>query len=114
MSWFSTSRSETKAIPHHSDVCHEDSESDYSSGGEQLRRRDSLYSVASFDWDDPDTRRSEEGKDVDGSDLEKDTLRQMDYKQRRKHIQRIRIRFNVSCKTFEDPRRNMLIAGCKR
>ncbi|KAF9057691.1 hypothetical protein BJ165DRAFT_1335228 [Panaeolus papilionaceus] len=66
-----------------------------------MRRGDSTYSLASMNSDiiDPDDPRVTgiTAKQVDDQDdLEKNTLRQMDYKARRKHIQRIRIQFNVS------------------
>lgn len=100
--WFSTGRSETRAVPHHSEASTEQAESDYSSDGGGLRRRDSLYSVASFDWEDSEMGRNESKGADESEDLEKDTLRNMDYKQRRKHIQRIRIQFNVSSEIYSN------------
>lgn len=63
----------------------------------------STYSVNSLGSDmvDPaqDSRRTSDapcpGEDAD--DLEKNTLRQMDYKTRRKHLTRTKIEYNVTC-----------------
>lgn len=74
----------------------------YSSGVNRMRRGNSAYSMMSFGSDvlDPDDPRLTGMKATqldDQEDLEKNALRQMDYRSRRKHIQRIRIEFNVSC-----------------
>ncbi|KAF8812572.1 DUF1212-domain-containing protein [Phlegmacium glaucopus] len=66
-----------------------------------MRRGDSTFSMMSFGSDvlDPDDPRLTGVKATqfdDQEDLEKNALRQMDYRARRKHIQRIRIEFNVS------------------
>uniref|UniRef100_A0A8H8CL20 Threonine/serine exporter-like N-terminal domain-containing protein n=1 Tax=Psilocybe cubensis TaxID=181762 RepID=A0A8H8CL20_PSICU len=66
-----------------------------------LRRDDSEYSQCSIgsdilEPDDPRVTGKKLSQIHDQGDLEKNTLRQMDYKTRRKHIQRIRIEFNVS------------------
>lgn len=42
--------------------------------------------------------RGRHAEDLD--DLEKNTLRQMDYKTRRKHMMRIKIEYNITCKVF--------------
>jgi hypothetical protein len=68
-----------------------------------MRRGDSTFSMTSFgsdvlDPDDPRVTGMTSTQLDDQEDLEKNTLRQMDYRARRKHIQRIRIEFNVSCK----------------
>jgi hypothetical protein len=70
-----------------------------------LGRGDSMYSFNSLGSDmdsdeTPDQRKEattgENAEDLD--DLEKNTLRQLDYKTRRKHMMRIKIEYNVSCK----------------
>lgn len=68
-----------------------------------MRRDDSEYSGNSIgsdilEPDDPRMTGKTSSQLHDQGDLEKNTLRQMDYKSRRKHIQRIRIEFNVSCR----------------
>lgn len=68
----------------------------------RLRRDDSEYSQCSIgsdmlEPDDPRMTGKTSSQIHHQGDLEKNTLRQMDYKARRKHIQRIRIEFNVSC-----------------
>ena len=74
----------------------------YSSAVNGMRRGDSTFSMRSFGSDliDPDDPRLTGVRATqldDQEDLEKNTLRQMDYRSRRKHIQRIRIEFNISC-----------------
>ncbi|PPQ99076.1 hypothetical protein CVT24_003636 [Panaeolus cyanescens] len=111
MDWYSMARSGTHEVPDpHShgrprqrEYSYADSEMDYgySTAVPSMRRADSTYSMTSMNSDviDPDDPRVTgiRAKQVDDpEDLEKNTLRQMDYKTRRKHIQRIRIQFNVS------------------
>lgn len=76
---------------------------DYHGKTSRMRRDDSAYSECSMGSDmlEPDDPRmtGKSSKQLDDQgDLEKNTLRLMDYKTRRKHIQRIRIQFNISCK----------------
>ena len=111
MQWYSMSNPGTHQIPsqdkpeltrrHPSTF----SENDYgySSAVNGMRRGDSTFSMMSFgsdvlDPDDPRVTGARATKLDDQEDLEKNVLRQMDYRARRKHIQRIRIEFNVSCK----------------
>ncbi|KAF8205090.1 DUF1212-domain-containing protein [Pholiota molesta] len=67
-----------------------------------MRKDDSTFSQTStldsefLDPDDPRVTGKEAGQVDDQEDLEKNVLRQMDYRTRRKHIQRIRIEFNIS------------------
>ncbi|KAF8165217.1 hypothetical protein B0H34DRAFT_780172 [Crassisporium funariophilum] len=63
-----------------------------------MARSDSRMSSGSeiLDPDDPRITGVEPNQLDDQEDLEKNTLRQMDYRTRRKHIQRIRIEFNIS------------------
>lgn len=65
-----------------------------------LRRADSLASDYSQGLDPDDPLVTGEGKLLldDADDLEKACLRQMSYKARRKHRDRIRIEFNITCK----------------
>lgn len=78
---------------------------EYHGKSSRMRRDDSAYSECSIGSDmlEPDdprmTGRTSKQLD-DQDDLEKNTLRLMDYKTRRKHIQRIRIQFNISCQSF--------------
>ena len=99
MDWYSMSRSGTHEVPQHSDIDStrgsSEGDSDENAG---VRRRNFRRSNASLDSDSEnfsdgrDSRRGPPSED----DSEKEVLRRMDYKTRRKHIQRIRIQFNVS------------------
>ncbi|KAF9464418.1 DUF1212-domain-containing protein [Collybia nuda] len=78
-----------------SDIC------GYSTPRPGIRRRDSTGSMTSIgsdilDPDDPRITGVEARYLDDPEDIEKNVLRQMDYRARRKHINRIRIEFNVS------------------
>jgi len=95
MDWYSTTRSGTHEVPHQTDMKRAQTYSDDGSFGDNIRRRDSNFSNMSSDTDDPDD--GEKQHHTNEADLEKNALRQMDYRTRRKHIQRIRIEFNVSC-----------------
>ena len=111
MEWYSTSNSGTHQIPsqgkpeltrRHPSTFSED-DYGYSSAVNGMRRGDSTFSMMSFgsdilDPDDPRVTGMTATQLDDQEDLEKNALRQMDYRARRKHIQRIRIEFNVSCK----------------
>lgn len=111
MEWYSTSNSGTHQIPsqskpeltrRHPSTFLED-DYGYSSAVNGMRRGDSTFSMMSFgsdvlDPDDPRITGMTATQLDDQEDLEKNALRQMDYRARRKHIQRIRIEFNVSCK----------------
>lgn len=99
MDWYST-RSGTRGVPQPGDYDERDS-----TDGHSVRRRNSLYSNASNDSDmtgedEPRDRKESHNRRGSEEDIEKETLRQMDYKTRRKHIQRIRIQFNVSSTNF--------------
>ncbi|CAA7259888.1 unnamed protein product [Cyclocybe aegerita] len=107
MDWYSMARSGTHSIPEMTkDPGSTFSETDYGYSSAlrdrgEMWRRGSAYSNASVDSEmmDPDDPRvtGVKAKQLeDQVDLERNTLRQMDYKTRRKHIQRIRIEFNVS------------------
>lgn len=105
MDWYSMSRSGTHEIPRQSDIdsargSSDGGDDDYGDSDENIgvRRRNSVQSNASFDSDGMD---SNDGRNYfrgspSEEDSEKEVLRRMDYKTRRKHIQRIRIQFNVS------------------
>jgi hypothetical protein len=111
MQWYSMGNSGTHRIPsqdkpeltrRHPSTFSEDNYG-YSSAVNGMRRGDSTFSMTSFgsdvlDPDDPRVTGMTSTQLDDQEDLEKNTLRQMDYRARRKHIQRIRIEFNVSCK----------------
>ena len=111
MEWYSTSNSGTRQIPsqgnpeltrRHPSTFLED-DYGYSSAVNEMRRGDSTFSMMSsgsdvLDPDDPRVTGMTATQLDDQEDLEKNALRQMDYRARRKHIQRIRIEFNVSCK----------------
>ena len=67
-----------------------------------MRRRDSAASTASggsdmLDPDDPRVTGVTAKYLEDPEDIEKHTLRGMDYRSRRKHRRRVKIEFNVSC-----------------
>ena len=113
MQWYSMSNSGTHQIPgqgkpeltrRHPSTFSEDNYG-YSTAVNGMRRGDSTFSMMSFgsdvlDPDDPRVTGARATQLDDQEDLEKNALRQMDYRARRKHIQRIRIEFNVSCKLF--------------
>jgi hypothetical protein len=68
----------------------------------KMRRADSMASMGSigselYDPDDPRVTGIKKEYIDDPDDLEKNALRQMDYKSRRKVRQRIRIEFNICC-----------------
>jgi len=107
MDWYSMSRSGTHEVPKHSDIDtgrgssdgddegYADSDDNDNAG---VRRQNSFRSNASLDSDSEnlsDGRNYHSGQQSE-DDSEKEVLRRMDYKARRKHIQRIRIQFNVS------------------
>ena len=71
----------------------------YTSARHGMRRFDSTMSTGSdfLDPDDPRVTGIEAKCLEDAEDVEKNMLRQMDYRARRKHLRRIRIEFNVSC-----------------
>jgi len=110
MDWYSMARSGTHQIPDSNRVAggrgsaFSDDERGYSSAVSGMRRGESTFSQASmnsdfFEPDDPRITGMHAKQVDDQEDLEKNTLRQMDYKARRKHIQRIRIQFNISCES---------------
>jgi len=105
MDWYSMSRSGTHEVPKPSDI---DARQGSSDGGDEgyadsddnvgVRRQNSFRSNASLDSDSEnfsDGRNYRSGQQSE-DDSENEVLRRMDYKSRRKHIQRIRIQFNVS------------------
>lgn len=65
-------------------------------------RKDSTFSNASegLDPDDPLVTGARARYLEDTEDVEKNALRQMDYKARRKHLMRVKIEFNVTCTTI--------------
>jgi len=71
-----------------------------------MTRGDSMYSFNSLgsDFEPDETPKEPPGENDTGrhaedlDDLEKNTLRQMDYKTRRKHMMRIKIEYNITCK----------------
>lgn len=73
-----------------------------------MARGDSMYSFNSLGSDFESDEMPEEPPNENGrgrhaedlDDLEKNTLRQMDYKTRRKHMMRIKIEYNITCKVF--------------
>jgi hypothetical protein len=74
----------------------------YTSARNFMRRRDSAASTASgnsdmLDPDDPRVTGIRAKYLEDPEDIERDTLRKMDYRTRRKHRRRVKIEFNVSC-----------------
>ena len=74
----------------------------YISARNFMRRRDSAASTASggsdmLDPDDPRVTGVRAKYLEDPEDIEKHTLRGMDYRTRRKHRRRVKIEFNVSC-----------------
>ncbi|KAG6903500.1 hypothetical protein C0995_005523 [Termitomyces sp. Mi166 len=73
----------------------------YSSARPDMRRNGSMSSIMSgssevLDPDDPRVTGIEAKCLEDPEDIEKNALRQMDYKTRRKHLTRIKIEFNVT------------------
>ena len=107
MDWYSMSRSGIHEVPQQSDI---DSTRDSSDGGDSddpdseenitnVRGRGSIQSNVPLNTDRMDLENSRSycssGQRSD-EDSETETLRRMDYKTRRKHIQRVRIQFNVS------------------
>jgi hypothetical protein len=108
MDWYSTSRSGTHELPQQSEVDSSRGSSDGDLGDEDypdsdenvgVHRRNSVQSNLSLDSDSENFSdgRSHQGGPRSDEDSEKEVMRRMDYKTRRKHIQRIRIQFNVSC-----------------
>lgn len=75
---------------------------DYSYKRPNFRRIDSTASTGSevLDPDDPRVTGIRREHLEDPEDIEKNVLRKMDYRSRRKHLMRVRIEFNVSCKYF--------------
>lgn len=76
----------------------------YPTSRPRMRRGYSATSNASmgsdvYDPDDPRVTGIKAEFLDDPEDVEKNLLRQMNYKQRRKHLMRVKIEFNVSCKT---------------
>ncbi|KAG7096800.1 hypothetical protein E1B28_004209 [Marasmius oreades] len=75
------------------------SSSEYTFQRPNYRRLDSMASASSEVFDEYDPRitgvRAEHLDDHE--DLEKNALRQMDYRSRRKHLMRVKIEFNVVC-----------------
>ena len=111
MQWYSMSNSGTHQIPSQNKPeltrrqpsTFSENDYGYSSAVNGMRRGGSTFSMMSFgsdvlDPDDPRVTGVRATQLDDQEDLEKNALRQMDYRSRRKHIQRIRIEFNVSCK----------------
>jgi hypothetical protein len=77
----------------------------YTSARDFMRRRDSAASTASagsdmLDPDDPRVTGIKARYLEDPEDIEKHTLRGMDYRSRRKHRRRVKIEFNVSCMCY--------------
>jgi hypothetical protein len=77
----------------------------YTSARDFMRRRDSAASTASagsdmLDPDDPRVTGVKARYLEDPEDIEKYTLRKMDYRSRRKHRRRVKIEFNVSCMRY--------------
>jgi hypothetical protein len=70
-----------------------------------MGRELSMYSVNSLGSDmvetvqDSRSRPNAPGPGEDIDDLEKNMLRQMDYKTRRKHLMRTKIEYNVTCES---------------
>ena len=90
-------------------------DSEYSTGytapPNKFRRADSMASMGSlgsdmYDADDPRVTGIKKEYLDDQEDLEKNALRQMDYKTRRKVRQRIRIEFNICCESLSLPLSN--------
>ncbi|KAJ3517983.1 hypothetical protein NLJ89_g154 [Agrocybe chaxingu] len=107
MDWYSMARSGTHSIPEMTKILAQPSlrltmairvRSGTAAKCGEEGRRTSNASVDSemMDPDDPRVTGVKAKQLGDQVDLERNTLRQMDYKTRRKHIQRIRIEFNVS------------------
>ncbi|KAJ3716306.1 hypothetical protein DFJ43DRAFT_1100995 [Lentinula guzmanii] len=79
----------------HSDDSHD---YDYHPFRPNLRKADSMMSTNSevMDPDDPRVTGVKATYLEDPHDIEKNTLRQMDYRHRRKHLMRVKIEFNVT------------------
>lgn len=73
----------------------------YSAHRRPLKRFDSAFSNTSevLDPDDPRVTGTRAEHLEDPEDVEKNILRQMDYRTRRKHLMRVKIEYNVTCKT---------------
>lgn len=105
MDWYSTTRSGTHQLPDYDEMMKERSQDgQYGSSSvlPDMGRIDSTFSQSSMnsdmlESDDPRITNKDGKPELDEDDLEKNALRQMDYKSRRKYIQQIRIQFNVSC-----------------
>lgn len=76
---------------------------DYRPYRPDFRHNDSMVSTYSqvIDPDDPRVTGVKAKYLEDPHDIEKNTLRQMDYRHRRKHLMRVKIEFNVTCKVFD-------------
>ncbi len=107
LDWYSMSRSGTHEVPHQTEMSRgrtlsgDDGAGDASySDDDSVRRRGSGNSNNSSDSEGTDENHVREYSDNHETkeDEEKEALRRMDYRTRRKHIQRIRIQFNVSSK----------------
>lgn len=108
MDWHALDRSRTRqATSQNEDMKRQgstqsDDDYGYSSALRDMRRNDSMHSMISLgsdilDPDDPRVTGVKAKQLEDQGDLEKNALQQMDYRARRKHLQRVRIEFNVSC-----------------
>lgn len=115
LDWYSMSRSGTHEVPPQTELSREGTGSgdDYADDGsntdnDSVRKRGSGYSINSSDSEvlHPEShgnKREYANKHGLTEDIEKEALRQMDYRTRRKHIQRIRIQFNISSKALPSP-----------
>lgn len=108
MDWYALDRSRTRQATSQNESMNRqgstqsDDDYGYSSALRDMRRNDSMHSMISLgsdilDPDDPRVTGVKAKQLEDQDDLEKNALRQMDYRTRRKHLQRVRIEFNVSC-----------------
>jgi len=102
LNWYSMSRSGTHEVPEMSrgtTLLGENGAGDANySDDDSVRRRGSGNSNNSSDSEETDENNVREYSNNQKEDEEKAALRRMDYRTRRKHIQRIRIQFNVSSK----------------
>lgn len=107
MDWYTVDRSRTRQATSRNEHMNRqgstlsDDDYGYSSALRDMRRNDSMHSMISLgsdilDPDDPRVTGVKAKQLEDQDDLEKNALRQMDYRTRRKHLQRVRIEFNVS------------------
>ncbi|PPR07201.1 hypothetical protein CVT26_012634 [Gymnopilus dilepis] len=107
MDWYSTTRSGTHQLPGHQEMMQgRDSRTLHgaryaSDAPPDMGRMDSAFSQSSMtsdvlEQDDDGADKKGARSEMDEEDIEKNALRQMDYKARRKYIQRIRIQFNIS------------------